>query len=459
MVKEMKKLFICFVFVLLLSACVPTPADNPAEEKELTLSEQVKAEFLHCWNAYRENAWGYDEVMPISGEGRNWYQESLLITPVDSLDTLIIMGLDQEADEAREYIVENLSFDKDVQVKSFEIVIRLLGGLLSSYQLTDDVRLLELAEDLGKRILPTFDSPTGMPYMMVNLKTGETSGAVSNPAEIGTIQMELGLLSKLTGNSIYYDKAKKATVECFNRRSKLDLIGQRINVETGEWVVDTCHLGGEIDSYFEYLIKCWMLFEDQDFKDMFDVLFPALLKYLPQEVDGELWYGRVNMHTGEHVASIYGALESFFPGLLIIGGETEKAARLHNAWFAIWQKYDIEPESYDFVKKEILNPSYHLRPEIIESAWYLWQTTGEQKYKDMAQTFLTSLSYNCRTGFGYAELSDVVKKTRKDKMESFFLAETLKYLYLLSLDEKEHHLLKGSVFSTEAHPMFKTFDN
>lgn len=365
------------------------------------------------------------------------------------------MGLEEEAAEAREYIAANLSFDKDIQVKSFEIVIRLLGGLLSSYQLTEDERLLDLAEDLGNRILPTFDSPTGMPYMLVNLKTGAVSGAVTNPAEIGTIQMELGLLSKLTGNNIYYDKAKKATMECFNRRSDLNLIGQRINVETGEWVVETCHLGGEIDSYFEYLIKCWLLFEDKDYKDMFDVLFPALLKHLPQEVDGELWYGRVNMHTGKAEASIYGALESFFPGLLILGGESEKAARLHNAWFKVWEEYGIEPESYDFVEKKILSPAYYLRPEIVESAWYLWKETGQQKYKDMGKVFYDSLKEHCRSEFGYAELTDVVAKTRRDKMESFFLAETMKYLYLLTLDEEELPILKDCIFSTEAHPMFR----
>jgi len=100
---------------------------------------------------------------------------------VDSLDTMIVMGLDDEAKTTREYIAKSLSFDKDIYVQNFEITIRLLGGLLSSYQLTGDKRLLNLAEDLGNRLLPVFDSPTGMPYRFVNLKTGKVRGAESNP--------------------------------------------------------------------------------------------------------------------------------------------------------------------------------------------------------------------------------------------------------------------------------------
>jgi hypothetical protein len=118
------------------------------------------------------------------------------MTPVDTLDTLLIMGMKNEADRTREAIVQNLSFDKDIQVKNFEITIRILGGLLSSYQMTNDRRLLSKAEDLGNRLLPVFDSPTGMPYMYINLKTGKTSGVETNPAEIGTLILEFGTLGK-----------------------------------------------------------------------------------------------------------------------------------------------------------------------------------------------------------------------------------------------------------------------
>src|SRR5207237_7030414 len=94
------------------------------------------------------------------------------MTPVDALDTMILMRLKDEAKATREYIATHLSFDKDIEVQNFEITIRLLGGLLSSYEMTGDKRLLMLAEDLGNRLLPVFESPTGLPYRYVILIMG-----------------------------------------------------------------------------------------------------------------------------------------------------------------------------------------------------------------------------------------------------------------------------------------------
>ncbi len=127
---------------------------------------------------------------------------------MDSLDSLLLLGFKEEAERARDSIVASLSFDRDIEVKNFEITIRLLGGLLSAYQLMRDSRLLGLADDLGQRLLPAFESRTGMPYMFVNLKTGKTRGVESNPAEIGTLLLEFGTLAKLTGKAVYYDRAK-----------------------------------------------------------------------------------------------------------------------------------------------------------------------------------------------------------------------------------------------------------
>ena len=137
------------------------------------VATRVRTEFLHAWTNYEKYAWGHDGLKPLSKTPHDWYGQSLLMTPVDALDTLILMKLDAEAAKAKELIVKNLSFDRDVYVKNFEITIRLLGGLVSSYQLTNDRRLLDLADDLGNRLLPVFDSPTGLPYVYVNLKTGQ----------------------------------------------------------------------------------------------------------------------------------------------------------------------------------------------------------------------------------------------------------------------------------------------
>ena len=113
------------------------------------MAEQVKAEFLHAWNGYKQYCWGHDDLKPISKTCRDWYGQTILMTPVDSLDSLYLLGFKKEADETREYIVKNLSFDKDISVQNFEITIRELGGLLSSYQITGDKRLLESGRRSG----------------------------------------------------------------------------------------------------------------------------------------------------------------------------------------------------------------------------------------------------------------------------------------------------------------------
>lgn len=171
------------------------------------LAGRVKTEFLHAWRNYERYAWGHDALRPLSKTPHDWYGQSLLMTPVDALDTLVLMKLDTDVAKAKELIVNDLSFDRDVYVKNFEITIRLLGGLLSSYQLTGDKRLLHLAEDLGTRLLPAFNSPTGLPYVYVNLHTGQVRNALTNPAETGTLLLEFGTLSKLTGRAEFYDKA------------------------------------------------------------------------------------------------------------------------------------------------------------------------------------------------------------------------------------------------------------
>src|SRR5258708_16193882 len=192
-------LLLLYVATTQLLMAQGTSVSTVPTEKRRDEAEQVRQEFLHSWRAYKRYAWGHDELKPLSKGHRDWHAASLYMTPVDALDTMILMGLTHEADQTRELIAHHLSFNRDIEVKNFEITIRLLGGLLSSYQLTHDERLLRLADDLGTRLLPAFNSPTGMPYMYVNLKTGETRGAKSNPAEISTLLIAFGTLSKRTG--------------------------------------------------------------------------------------------------------------------------------------------------------------------------------------------------------------------------------------------------------------------
>lgn len=430
---------------------------NPKVEKA-KLAREVKAEFLHAWNGYKQYAWGHDDLKPLSKGFKDWYAEPLLMSPVDALDTMIVMGFRDEADKTREYIAANLSFDKDISVKNFEITIRLLGGLLSSYQLTGDKRLLNLADDLGRRLLPAFDSPTGIPYMFVNLKTGKTRSAVTNPAEAGTLLIEFGTLSKLTGKSVYYEKAKRALVETYKRRSKIGLVGQRINVETGEWTNTNTSISAEIDSYYEYLLKCWLLFGDEDCRKMWQEHIAAINKYLADETESGLWYGHADMNTGARRATVYGALDAFFPAVLALSGDVERAKRLQDSSYKMWTLHGIEPEEYDYKTMKIVGATYYLRPEIVESAYYLHQLTKDEKYLRMGETFFNDFRKYCRTEAGYATLKNVETKEKMDVMESFLFAETFKYYYLLFASPKDFSL-KNVVFNTEAHPIRRTWKN
>lgn len=417
--------------------------------------EEVKAEFLHAWNAYKEYAWGHDVLKPLSRGFSDWYKEPLLLTPVDALDTMILMGLTAEVQETKELIFSRLSFDRDFKVQHFEIVIRLLGGLLSAYQRDGDPRFLALADDLARRLLPVFNSPTGMPYRFVNLRTGKTSGRVSNPAEIGTCLLEYGVLARLAGKRHYYEKAKAALTALYQRRSATGLVGSAIDVETGLWLSHDSHVGGGIDSYYEYLLKGWLLFGDPDLKAMWETSLTAVNSYLADETTGRLWYGHADMRTGKRSLTAFGALDAFFPGLLALAGDLRRAERLADSCYLMWTRQGVEPELLDYRTMRIIYPPYPLRPEIVESACYLYHFTGDEKYRRRGAAFFRDLVRYCKVESGYAALADVRTKTKADSMESYFLAETLKYFYLLFAPPAEFDF-DQVVFNTEAHPFYKT---
>ena len=458
----MSKPLLALLFLLstLMLAPQPARADEAKDARvdageSARLAADVKAEFLHAWQGYRRYAWGHDDLAPLSRKPYDWYGDSLLMTPVDALDTLVLMGFTKDADDVRELIATKLDFDKDVYVKNFEITIRLLGGLLSGYQMTGDARLLAKAEDLGTRLLPAFDSPTGLPWVEVNLRTGKTRNPLTNPAETGTLLLEFGTLARLTNKPVFYDRAKRALVETFKRRSKLDLVGSSIDVRSGEWTDRESHVSGGIDSYYEYLWKCWRLFGDEDCLAMWKTSVAAIHAHLADEVEGALWYGYADMDSGKRTHTTWGALDAFFPALLALSGDVPRAARLQDSSYRMWRINGIEPEVYDYRSGAIPYPGYALRPEIVESAYYLSHYTRDPKYLAMGRTMFRDFVKHCRTDAGYAALANVVTKQKKDRMESFVFAETFKYYYLLfaprALD------FDAVTFNTEAHPLRATW--
>ena len=413
----------------------------------------VKRELVHAWNSYKQYAWGQDDLLPVSKKGRNWYgKETLYMTAVDSISTLALMGLTEETTKTVDYVAKNSSWDKDISVSNFEITIRILGGLVSAYQTTGDKRLLTLADDLATRLLPVFKSKTGMPYRFVNLKTGAVDGVVSNPAEIGTLILEWGTLAKLTNKPQYFDVTKRALKALYAHRDKTTgLVGQGINVETGEWTARNSHIGGAIDSYYEYLLKCERLFGDRECGDMYRDAIAAVNKYVADETPNGLWYGRVDMTTGQRNGTNFGSLHAFMSGMLAMGGDLDRAKRLQESAFKMWTLHGIEPESFNYVTQKPVGEGYQLRPEIMESAYILSHYTRDPKYLEMGRTMFADLVKHCRTESGYTVLRSVVTKEKGDLQHSFLLAETLKYLYLLAQPSALN--FEEVVFNTEAHPL------
>ncbi|HEX9252442.1 MAG TPA: glycoside hydrolase family 47 protein, partial [Ignavibacteriaceae bacterium] len=242
--------------------------------------------------------------------------------------------------------------------------------------------------------------------------------------------------------------------EVYKRRSKIGLVGTTINVETGEWQNTETHISGMIDSYYEYLIKSYLLFGDVDFKMMYEESIAAVNKYLLDSVSTGVWCAHADMNSGVKTSTVFGALDAFMPAMLVLGDDLQTAERVQESCYRMWTHFGIEPEEFDYRTFEVTSPYYILRPENIESAFYLYRATKNSKYLKMGKTFFDSITKYCKIDEGFASLKNIMSKEKMDSMESFYLAETLKYLYLIFAPEDILDLNKY-VFNTEAHPLKK----
>ena len=386
-------LALCLFAILSITGCNQKVKQSSPESK---LAADIKAQTLETWQAYKTYAWGSDVLLPISKGAKNWYSEPLYISPIDAYSTLSLMGFSDETTLIENYVIDSLDFNKDIFVKTFEVNIRVLGGLLSMYQSSGNQAILNKARDFADRMLPAFNSGTGIPHYWVNLSTGEVKGDTVNVAEAGSYTMEMGILSYYTKDPVYYQKAIQATRAVFERRSGIGLVGENIDIESGVWTNTNSHICAGIDSYYEYMYKTWVLFGDQEMKDMWDKSIQAINTYLPEVKDSLVWYGRVNMNTGERTSSVITLYDAFFPAILALSGEIEQAEKLQHTWDWLWNQYDLEPMVYDYSTHTPNYPVYDLNPEIIESAYYLYQFTGDKKYRDMVEKNYMDLLKYCK---------------------------------------------------------------
>ncbi|RVE42316.1 hypothetical protein evm_013029 [Chilo suppressalis] len=469
------RVLIIFIFAI----CVRTEEEHSAskmskEERQL-LKEEARNMFYHAYDAYMDNAYPADELMPLSCKGR-WkgvtpsrgdMDDALgnfSLTLVDSLDTLVVMGDFSEFSRALKLVLRDVTFDHDIVVSVFETNIRMLGGLLSAHVLTMALKsevpalqwyngeLLAMAEDLGRRLLPAFNTSTGIPHGRINLRFG--IGGLSESRETctacaGTMILEMAALSRLTGNPVYEQKAHKAMDRLWKIRHRTsDLMGTVINIHSGDWVRKDSGVGAGIDSYYEYCLKAYILLGDEKYLARFNRHYNAVMKYISR---GPVMLA-VHMHR-PHLQSrnFMDALLAFWPGLQVLLGDVRPAVETHEMLYQVMQRHTFIPEAFtsDF---QVHWGQHPLRPEFLESTYFLHRATGDDHYLHVGKTVLKALQQYTRVPCGYAAVNDVRTRLHEDRMDSFVLAETFKYLYMLFGEDRDLPVkLEDYVLTTEAH--------
>eukprot|EP01033_Poteriospumella_lacustris_P000486 gene487-326_t len=465
---------------------VVTDAMRQASDKQAyTRRERIKEGMRHAWRGYKQYAWGNDELKPLSNRGQdNW--GGMGVTLVDSLDTLWLMGLKAEFQEARDWVANRLTFDRAGQVSVFETTIRELGGLLAAYDFSQDRVFLDKARQLGDRLIRAFSaSPqTGIPSAMLNMRTGAPAngwaGATAILSELGSLQLEFRYLGYSLGETSYETTSMKPLQVMVRKKPRDGLYPIKIHMNSGDFADSTVTFGALGDSFYEYLLKLWLQGGRKEMwlREAYDrAMNGAIERLLQASSPSGLaffadWNGHSTMRKMDH-------LVCFVPGMLALGAYTDplgldsgRAQRdlavakammytcremYHRMQSGISAEYVEFPAGRDLVPGPGVD-FYILRPETAESMFILHQLTGDPIYRDWAWEIFEAIEAHCKTSSGYASIRNVNSHHtgQDDRMESFFLAETMKYLYLAQDPDKPVDLMH-MVFNTEAHPM-RVFD-
>ncbi|KAL1253205.1 hypothetical protein QQF64_017898 [Cirrhinus molitorella] len=449
-----------------------------AEEKS-KIRDQILEMFDHAYNSYMDYAYPADELMPLSCRGRvrglepnrGDIDDSLgkfSLTLIDSLDTLVLLNKLDEFEEAVKKTVRDVRLDNDIVVSVFETNIRVLGGLLGAHVMADVLKqrgekmqwyrdeLLHMAKELGYRLLPAFNTTSGLPYPRVNLRYGvvnplSRTGTESDTctACAGTMILEFAALSRLSGDPIFEEHARKAMDVLWEKRQRgSDLVGTVINIHNGDWVRRDSGVGAGIDSYYEYLMKAYILLGDKVYLERFNTHYSAIMKYISQPP----LLLNVHMHNPTvNVRSWMDSLLAFFPGLQVLRGDLKPAIETHEMLYQVTKQHNFLPEAFT-TEFRVHWGQHPLRPEFAESTYFLYKATGDPYYLKVGQSIVEKLNTHARVPCGFAAVQDVRTGTHEDRMDSFFLAEMFKYLYLLFSEKSQLPIdIDDYIFTTEAH--------
>ncbi|KAJ3720975.1 glycoside hydrolase family 47 protein [Lentinula raphanica] len=545
------------------------PTDDTPADVWLGRAKKVKLAFLHAYHGYERYAQPYDELRPLSNDFRNNFN-GWGVTMYDSLDTMLLMGLENEYDRALPFVERSVFTLPDGEFAPFfETIIRYLGGLLSAYALRKDEVLLNRADELAEKLDHVFATPSGFPLFGVNPNGQVVGPEIGILAEMASLQLEYTTLAKFTGKKRWWDRAN-TVIKALDRADLHKTGGMfpiRWNLTSAQPFDTHLSIGAQADSTHEYLLKQYLLTAKTDKANLIMYLratthiITELLMLSPKR--HLLYVTDTTFSTNEHrgrPSHTFEHLSCFLPGLLALGAHTlplDDLASLGidlneignesmfgrsgkgymllsgynlktlHMWAAeglaqtCWLSYADMPTGLGpdemvmhivgddrwgntvdgfkdgggylwmdaierwkgsgargappgvgdklpviYTESERLRGSargrdysirksgYLLRPETLESLYLLWRTTGNNKWRDRGWKIFESIERHTKTPSGYASLKtvEVLPAVKDDDMPSYFLAETLKYLYLMFI-EKDPISLDEWVFNTEAHPL------
>ncbi|XP_059359824.1 ER degradation-enhancing alpha-mannosidase-like protein 3 isoform X2 [Carassius carassius] len=466
-----------FLLLFLMRTSISLSETMSRDEKN-KLRNQVVEMFDHAYQNYMDHAYPADELMPLTCRGRVRGLEpsrgdiddalgKFSLTLIDTLDTLALLNKTVEFEKAVRRVVADVRLDNDIVVSVFETNIRVLGGLLGGHSMAVMLKesgrmvwyqdeLLHMAKDLGLRLLPAFNTSSGLPYPRVNLRYGVRGPETRTGTETdtctacaGTIILEFAALSRFTGDPTFEAHARRALDFLWEKRQRnSNLVGTTINIHSGEWVRRDSGVGAGIDSYYEYLMKAYILLGDDQYLQRFNTHYASIMKYISQPpllLD-------VHIHKPLLPARTWmDSLLAFFPGLQVLKGDIRPAIETHEMLYQVTKKHNFLPEAFttDFRVHWAQHP---LRPEFAESTYFLYKATRDPYYLEVGRTILENLNRYARVPCGFAAMKDVRTGSHEDRMDSFFLAEMFKYLFLLFAEEEDLPFnVEDYVFTTEAH--------
>jgi mannosyl-oligosaccharide alpha-1,2-mannosidase len=461
----------------------PLPTDRPqrlprvqadaSDFKHTETSERrqsvIRQEFIRSYRAYKKHAWMMDELTPLTGGGKNTFG-GWAATLVDSLDTMWIMGLDEEFGEAAAAAAAlDWSDISDGAVNLFETTIRHLGGLLSAYELSHKEALLQKAHELGNMLYAAFDTPNRLPGFWLNFeeaKTGKQRAGVHDPsASPASLTLEMTRLSQLTGDPKFYDAADRVTQFLAKVQNDTLIPGMwpvSLDFQNEVARYNKFSLGALADSLYEYLPKMHALMGGID--PTYEILYRAsadavmenlLFRPMVPENEDILFLGDVLINNKEkQLISESQHLTCFAGGMFALGGRlldvkqhVEVGEQLARGCGWAYRSFvtGVMPEIFDILPcpslepcvwdearwqrdgdtrlakgfRNARDPRYILRPEAIESIFIMYRITADPAWQELAWKMWTSISEATKTEFANAAIVDVTNPVspKVDSME------------------------------------------